>query len=182
MGAGLALAALFGASWWARRGSAPVETTPSAARAPAEPQLAALAVPSRKVEVAIAPLDARVEVDGRPVVAASGVVAIDGALGSLHRVRVSSAGREIAQDVAITEAGPVPSAVRLEVAESEAARPAQRQSATSAEPRSQRAPSARTASADIPPTPSAAVRASTGPSAAPSARPSPFSTLNKNFE
>ena len=68
---------------------------------------------ARTAQVGIAPSTAAVEVNGRRATVRHGSVEVTGALGSLHRVRVSHGGQTTVHQVALTEAGPVPSAIRL---------------------------------------------------------------------
>ena len=68
---------------------------------------------SRRANLVIFPLDAKVEVDGSPVTAQDGVVELTGALGSVHRVRLSRDGQEKSADVVLGEAGAEPPKVEL---------------------------------------------------------------------
>jgi len=180
LGAGLAVAMLVVGSWVARRESQTADERPVATpaqpvdrpKAAAEPIATApvpMPIPVRIVRVAIWPPGAQVEVDGRPADTNSGNVDFEGALGSVHRVRVSLLVRETSQDGAVTETGPVPGGVRLEPPEAEALR-VQRKQAPRAAPVEPSGPSA--VSMPIAP----------APSSAPSSHPSKFSTLNKTFE
>jgi serine/threonine-protein kinase len=63
--------------------------------------------------VQVSPDDASVEVDGAPAGVRGGAFEIAGALGSVHRVRVSKGDREAAADVFVTEKGAVPPRVDL---------------------------------------------------------------------
>jgi serine/threonine-protein kinase len=58
------------------------------------------------VKVVIVPLDARVEVEGKPTLIPAGILEIEGQLGSVHRVRVRKGQLEKTEDVIITDAGP----------------------------------------------------------------------------
>ena len=59
----------------------------------------------------LAPPDAKVEVDGKPVEMRDGRIGIDGAVGSVHPIRLMASGREFKADVALTQAGPVPNRI-----------------------------------------------------------------------
>jgi hypothetical protein len=59
------------------------------------------------------PANVSVEVDGVSAAASEGSVSIKGSLGSKHRVRLSSGGREKVADVFIGEDGPSPLMVDL---------------------------------------------------------------------
>jgi serine/threonine-protein kinase len=66
------------------------------------------------VQVTIAaPADAKVDVDGSAVAVRAGKVEIEGALGSVHRVRVSAGGRETTTEVILADSGPSPARVAL---------------------------------------------------------------------
>jgi serine/threonine-protein kinase len=121
------------------------------------------------VEIVILPVGAKVEVDGRDVDAASGRVEIRGSLGSVHAVRVMSGGREEFQEVAITEAGPVPASVRLEPAVAEGPRATVRAGSAQGTGRAAGSVPASRPSAAAPPSASAPT-------------PGRFQTLDKTFE
>ncbi|MEO8800135.1 MAG: serine/threonine-protein kinase [Polyangiaceae bacterium] len=67
-----------------------------------------LALP-KLAHLTVSPAGATAEVDGKLVNASAGDVEIDGAVGSVHHVKLSSGGREISADVVIAESGVVPS-------------------------------------------------------------------------
>jgi len=76
------------------------------------------ALAKKRFELSIAPHDADVQVDGRPVaVSAAGIIEIFGTLGSGHRVRLHKNGLETTVEVFITDAGVKPAAVTLDVPE-----------------------------------------------------------------
>lgn len=88
-------------------GAAPSVTAPaSSASSPA----------SRRANLVIFPLDAAVEIDGAMVAAQDGVVELNGALGSVHRVKVSKNGQEKLAEVVLGEAGAEPPKVELALA------------------------------------------------------------------
>jgi serine/threonine-protein kinase len=62
----------------------------------------------RTVKVVILPDDAKVEVDGAGVTPNDGAVEITGAIGSVHKVKVTTGDGEVLRDVAITEGGAIP--------------------------------------------------------------------------
>ncbi|WP_437927616.1 serine/threonine-protein kinase [Sorangium sp. So ce291] len=67
-----------------------------------------------RVELAIVPADASVEIDGAPAPRLrNGAVELTGTLGSEHRVRVSRGKREMEATVIITEAGSLPPKLEL---------------------------------------------------------------------
>ncbi len=89
--------------------AAPVETSPPHAAPPAPEE--------RTAHLAVEPADATVEVDGRATTVQGGGVDVSGAPGSVHHVRVTRVTKEGTQEttaeVAITELGAVPPALRL---------------------------------------------------------------------
>jgi serine/threonine-protein kinase len=97
---------------------APVAPTP-VAPTPAPPPPAPTPVvttpqpQAKTVEVAIAPADATIEVDGTKATAPAGKLALTGPVGSVHHVHVEQAGRSTTADVVIAETGAVPSRVEL---------------------------------------------------------------------
>jgi serine/threonine-protein kinase len=73
-----------------------------------------LAAGPRMVQVSIiAPVDAKVEVDGALVEMVAGKVELRGAVGSVHPVRVSANGRDAKADIVIADTGPVPARLEL---------------------------------------------------------------------
>jgi eukaryotic-like serine/threonine-protein kinase len=85
----------------------PVAPVAAAARPSAPPTL-----PS--ATLAISPSEASVQIDGEPAVVTSGSVALRGAVGSVHSVRVTLGDRAVDATVAITELGPIPARVELD--------------------------------------------------------------------
>jgi serine/threonine-protein kinase len=83
----------------------PEPPPPSAAPAPASNE--------RTVKVTIAPADATVEVNGKPATLDGGAIEIMGALGSVHRVRVTAGSAEVRKDVVVTDSGALPSKIEL---------------------------------------------------------------------
>ncbi len=67
----------------------------------------------RAVKLVVIPADAEVTVDGAKATAQDGLVEIEGTLGSVHKVRVSSGGAERTADVVVTENGAVPPKIEL---------------------------------------------------------------------
>ncbi|WP_437485027.1 serine/threonine-protein kinase [Sorangium sp. So ce1014] len=88
-------------------------TTALSAVQRAAPSAALRAPVQHRVELAIVPADASVEVDGVPAPLKDGTVELAGALGSLHKVRVFKGRSEIERDVSITEAGSLPPKLEL---------------------------------------------------------------------
>jgi serine/threonine protein kinase len=66
-----------------------------------------------KASVIVSPPLARVSVDGTIATAREGVVEIEGAIGSVHKVELSLDGKSAKVDVVLSEAGPVPSRVEI---------------------------------------------------------------------
>ncbi|NUQ73832.1 MAG: serine/threonine protein kinase [Polyangiaceae bacterium] len=94
----------------------------------------------RVVSIEIIPANATVVVDGQPVTPEAGRVAIKGALGSTHSVRVSAGGHEMSHQVAVTENGAFPPKIEIVPAAPKAgfvSQPAQ----PTAKPQPTRAPS-----------------------------------------
>ena len=92
------------------------EPTPNATNSTPEPIVTAAPEPLPKtVAVRVFPLDAAVEIDGARVVPKDGMVQVSGALGSTHAVRVWRGPAEKVQNVAITDSGPLPEKVELEI-------------------------------------------------------------------
>lgn len=87
----------------------------------------------RRVHVAVAPDDVRVDIEGAPSPVREGSVMIEGALGSVHRVRLYKGGDETLVSVVVTEKGPVPPRIELSAAKPEgsSSRPARRDEAPS---------------------------------------------------
>ena len=90
---------------------APAFPAPAAAPAP----VVTPAAPQRTVKLVILPDDATVEIDGVAATASDGIVEIVGALGSVHKVRLSVGGAEIKREVVVTETGALPAKVELDV-------------------------------------------------------------------
>jgi serine/threonine-protein kinase len=67
----------------------------------------------RRVRVVILPADATVEIDGEKAEAHDGVLEVVGALGSVHRVRLSKDKNQFEGDVSVTEAGAMPPKLEL---------------------------------------------------------------------
>jgi serine/threonine-protein kinase len=61
----------------------------------------------------ILPTDATVEIDGEKAEAHDGVLDVVGALGSVHRVRLSKDKNQFEGDVSVTEAGAMPPKLEL---------------------------------------------------------------------
>jgi serine/threonine protein kinase len=98
---------------WVAASAGPM-TEPSTAPVAAPPAPSASAPATRVVQVTIgAPADAKVDVDGSAVAVRAGKVEIEGALGSVHRVRVSAGGRETTTEVILADSGPSPARVAL---------------------------------------------------------------------
>jgi serine/threonine-protein kinase len=88
-------------------------TPPNEAPAPPEP---AVAENLRVVSLEIVPANATVFVNGQAVKPEDGRVAIKGALGSTHNVRVTAGGVEAAREVAVTESGALPAKIEVAAA------------------------------------------------------------------
>lgn len=85
--------------------------------APAASTTSSGAAPSlRKANLVVLPGDVAVEVNGSKVSAPDGVVEIAGAIGSVHKVRISREGQEKVVDVVLGEAGAEPAKIELSVA------------------------------------------------------------------
>ncbi len=95
-------------------GDAPGAAAPSSA-APLSPAQVAPAEEHR-VRLTVAPVDASVEIDGRATPVTDGAVELEGALGSVHQVRVVKGTKAAVTEVAITDRGAVPPAVSVDVA------------------------------------------------------------------
>jgi serine/threonine-protein kinase len=118
--AGVAIASLVVLRPWNRGPAAAppavADTARGSAAPPAEPAPAVVvaAPTARSVSVAMQPTDATAEVDGAPVSTADGAIAIAGAVGSVHHVRIQKGALASEADVTITESGAKPA--RLELA------------------------------------------------------------------
>jgi serine/threonine-protein kinase len=119
----LGLGALGAWAAFGRADTVKAVTEPSAANVPPVPEpgapapAATVAVePARSVPIEIDPPNARVELDGKVVPNANGSVMLEGALGSVHSIRISLGQRETRGEVVIGEAGAVPKRVSLGVA------------------------------------------------------------------
>ncbi len=71
---------------------------------------------TRSFTIEAGPPDARISVDDQPVQARDGTVSIEGALGSIHEVRITRGGKTFTQQVVLTVQGPVPARVWAPVA------------------------------------------------------------------
>ncbi|XXY94829.1 serine/threonine-protein kinase [Sorangium sp. So ce296] len=100
----------------------------------AAPPAAVQAPVQHRVELAIVPADASVEVDGVPAPLKDGTVELTGALGSSHKVRVFKGSSEIEREVAITEAGSLPPKLQLPLPRKRAPERRPRPAAASAVP------------------------------------------------
>jgi hypothetical protein len=67
----------------------------------------------RSVVVKVGPPGVAVEVDGSARTVTEGAIVVEGAIGSVHRVRVSLDGRFATKDVVLTDQGPRPDTVLL---------------------------------------------------------------------
>jgi serine/threonine protein kinase len=76
----------------------------SSAQPPAPPQL-------QQFSIAVGPPGVEVQVDGASARAEAGKVTIEGAIGSIHGVRVAHGGKSLVQHVVLTLEGPVPPGV-----------------------------------------------------------------------
>jgi eukaryotic-like serine/threonine-protein kinase len=93
-----------------------VAPAPPVGAPPAPPAVAAPPpeVKPRTVRLVVLPADATVEFDGASVTPSDGAVEIRGTIGSVHKVRVTSADGEALRDVAVTEDGPLPTMVQVQ--------------------------------------------------------------------
>jgi serine/threonine-protein kinase len=66
---------------------------------------------AKTVEVQISPADAIVEIDGAKATVKNGAVTVTGTLGSLHKVKITVAGHESVEQVAITDKGALPAKI-----------------------------------------------------------------------
>jgi hypothetical protein len=87
--------------------------TPAAATAGAP---VAADAKARTVKLVVLPKDAKIEVGGAPAEISDGVVEITGALGSVHKVRVTAGAASKVFEVVISENGPSPTKVEIEPA------------------------------------------------------------------
>jgi eukaryotic-like serine/threonine-protein kinase len=88
------------------------EPAPSAP-ASAVPRVAPAAEPARRVMLVVMPAGVSADVDGAPTRVQDGTVEIEGALGSVHHVRVYRGRVEVAADVTVTDSGAVPPKLEL---------------------------------------------------------------------
>jgi len=99
----------------------PAEAAPPTTQ-PEEPKTADTSAPAapptakQTVKVGITPANATVDVDGTPAKAESGFVTIEGAPGSVHKVKITQGGRDASFDVVLTDKGAYPSKVALPAA------------------------------------------------------------------
>lgn len=92
---------------------APPAPTPTTTAAPVETTAATAAPAVRRVKLVVLPADASVEIEGSPAQMRDGTVEIEGALGSVHRVRIFKGKIENTHDVIVTEVGALPAKVEL---------------------------------------------------------------------
>ncbi|XYH98163.1 protein kinase domain-containing protein [Sorangium sp. So ce1128] len=105
-----------------------------------------------RVELAIVPADASVEVDGAPARLRNGAVELTGALGRVRSVRVFKGKHEVQAKVSITEAGSLPPTLELPLPRKPAAgkRPLRAAAASAAPPAAPSAPAPAPTSAHDP--------------------------------
>jgi serine/threonine-protein kinase len=117
LAAGTALSLLAGGfAGYKLLGSSDPPSAPAAAQAGAPTEAAAPAQPTESlkvVSVEIVPGDASVFVDDKPAKIEGGRVAIKGALGSMHTVRVTAGGPEKSFEIAVTEGGARPAKIEM---------------------------------------------------------------------
>jgi serine/threonine-protein kinase len=87
----------------------PAPTLPSATFASAQPSSPELRLQTYSIEVG--PPGAEISVDHAPASAAGGKLRLEGAIGSIHEVSITHAGKTFEQQVVLTLQGPVPSRV-----------------------------------------------------------------------
>jgi eukaryotic-like serine/threonine-protein kinase len=80
---------------------------------PVEPSAAAREPAVRRVTLVVLPAGVSVEINGAPVTPKDDAVEINGALGSVHHVRLFSGAHEARADVVVTESGAMPAKVEL---------------------------------------------------------------------
>ncbi|MGO8995936.1 MAG: serine/threonine-protein kinase [Polyangiaceae bacterium] len=97
----------------ASSGPLSVPTDTAAAMAPAPPQTAGADAVGRVVEVHVVPPTSSVEVDDVAATVKQGAVEVAGVLGSVHKVRLRSGGREATMEVIVSEDGARPRIVTL---------------------------------------------------------------------
>ncbi|NUO49926.1 MAG: serine/threonine protein kinase [Polyangiaceae bacterium] len=68
----------------------------------------------RTVKLVVLPEEAKVTVDGKDATVKKGYVEISGTLGSVHKVKLTAFGRDIEEDITISESGPQPPKVEVE--------------------------------------------------------------------
>jgi hypothetical protein len=90
------------------------EQTPAPSTAPAvEPSASPPAEETRSVKLKVAPKDVEVEVDGKPAKVYDGTVEVSGTIGSTHDVKLTKAGHDMTEKVAISESGAIPEELSL---------------------------------------------------------------------
>ncbi len=120
---GLVAVGAFGVLRATSHGATPGGTATAATSATAEPPppppasaaptVAPVAEPPRRVMLVVMPAGVSVEVDGAAAKVQDGTVEIEGALGSVHRVRLTRGKAEVAADVSVTESGAAPPKLEL---------------------------------------------------------------------
>jgi serine/threonine-protein kinase len=68
----------------------------------------------RTVKLVVLPEEAKVTVDGKEATVKKGYVEISGTLGSVHKVKLTAFGRDVEEDITISENGPQPPKVEVE--------------------------------------------------------------------
>jgi serine/threonine-protein kinase len=176
--AGITLVAGLGLGVLGYNARARATTAPAAlvASSPA-PEPSATAAPIRTVRLVVLPAAAKVEVDGVVEKAVGGAVALTGAVGTTHHVRLSLWGRERTADVVIGDEGPSPALLDLAAGSPRGGAPhsaAKTTVATNGPGTGSPAPAAANPSAQAqassavpPPTPAAPAPAAEPPAAAP---------------
>ncbi len=92
----------------------PPTPTPTATASEA-PTVTPVAEAERRVKLVVFPPDATVEVDGASVPVKDGIVELTGVLGATKRVHISKGTLSSDEDVAITDSGPLPPKVELDI-------------------------------------------------------------------
>jgi serine/threonine-protein kinase len=110
------LAGLGFVGWKAKQHFAPPPVAATSAQATSSTDVVSSAAPIALAKIdnlTVAPPDATAEVDGKTVAAEGGNVQVSGVVGSMHHIKLISAGRTMEADVVIAESGLVPPHLEL---------------------------------------------------------------------
>ncbi len=90
-------------------------TEPTETAAPTTSATVAAPAKAKRVHVVIIPTDAKVEIEGKPVIVKGGVLEIEDVPGSVHRVKAYKGKSSTTVDVVVTESGALPPKIEVKI-------------------------------------------------------------------